>query len=153
MSLSGIFKFIIGFIVGIFILAAGGAATAFYFWTKLSSIPPKPVFAEERPKPAQIAKKGSSSKASKPKASKSSTPAKPPAKVLPPGAYRARVTWPEGLSLRDAPSLDSNRIGGVAANQEVFILKASDDQKWQQIRLTDDDQEGWIKAGNTEKVN
>lgn len=153
MSLPGIFKFVIGFIIGIFLLAAGGAATAYYFWTKLSTVPPKPIFAEERPKPAQITKKASSSKASKLKASKASTPAKSPEKILPPGAYKARVTWPEGLSLRDSPSLDSNRIGGVAANQEVFVLKESDDQKWQQIRLTDGDQEGWIKAGNTEKVN
>ncbi len=153
MSLSGILKFLIGFILGIFFLAAGGAAAAFYFWTKLSTVPPKPVFAEERPKPVQVAKKGSSLKASKSKASKSSTPTKSSPKVLPPGAYKARVTWPEGLSLRDAPNLDSNRIGGVAANQEVFILKESDDQKWQQIRLTEGDQEGWIKAGNTEKVN
>jgi hypothetical protein len=153
MSLSGIFKFFIGFIIGILLLAASGAAMAYYFWTKLSIIPPKPIFAEERPKPAQVAKKTSSSKASKSKAGKSPTPAKSPAKVLPPGAYKARVTWPEGLSLRDSPSLDSNRIGGISANQEVFVLKQSDDEKWQQIRVTDGDQEGWIKAGNTEKVN
>jgi len=153
MSLSGIFKFFIGFIIGIFLLAAGGAATAYYFWIKLSAIPSKPIFAEERPKPAQITKKASSSKASKPKASKASTPTKSPEKVLPPGAYKARVTWPEGLSLRDSPSMDSNRIGSVASKQEVFVLKESDDQKWQQIRLIDGDQEGWIKAGNTEKAN
>jgi hypothetical protein len=76
-----------------------------------------------------------------------------PPKELPPGAYKARVTWPEGLSLRDAPNLESNRIGGVAFNQEVFVLKLSDDQRWQQVRLADSEQEGWIKAGNTQKAN
>jgi hypothetical protein len=38
-------------------------------------------------------------------------------------------------------------------NQEVFVLKQSDDQRWQQIRLAEGDQEGWIKTGNTERVN
>jgi len=35
----------------------------------------------------------------------------------------------------------------------VFVLKESDDQKWQQVRLVNGDQEGWIKAGNIERVN
>jgi hypothetical protein len=151
MSLSGIAKFIIGFIIGIFFLAASGAAAVYYFWTKLSISPAKPIFAEEQPQKSPIAKKVSLPQASKPKARP--TPSKPPVKELPPGAYKARVKWPEGLSLRDGPTLNSNRIGGVMFNQEVFVLKQSDDQRWQQIRLAEGDQEGWIKTGNTERVN
>lgn len=155
MSLSGIFKFILGFFIGILILAACGVGAAYYFWTRLSITPAKPIFAEEQPKKSPTAKKASLTQASKPKASSQSTPtpSKLPVKELPPGAYKARVTWPEGLSLRDAPNFESNRIGGVAANQQLFVLKQSDDGRWQQIRVVEDNQEGWIKAGNTEKVN
>jgi hypothetical protein len=155
MSFSGIFKFILGFFIGILFLTFCGVGAAYYFWTRLSITPAKPIFAEEQPKKLPTAKKASLTQASKPKQSSKPTPTprKPPVKELPPGAYKARVTWPEGLSLRDAPTLESNRIGGVAANQEVFVLKQSDDGKWQQVRLVEDNQEGWIKTGNTEKAN
>lgn len=153
MSLSGIFQVLIGFVFGIALLAASGAAAAFYFWTKLSVVPTKPVFPEERVKPSPVAKKASFAIASNSKSKSPPIPKKLPPKELPPGAYKARVTWPEGLSLRDEPNLESNRLGGVAFNQEVFVLKQSDDQRWQQVRLADGDQEGWIKAGNTEKAN
>lgn len=155
MSLSGIFKFILGFFIGILFLAFCGVGAAYYFWTKLSVTPAKPIFAEEQPKKSPAAKQGSVAQASKPKPSNkpTPTPSVSPTKQLPPGAYKARVTWPEGLSLRDAPSLGSNRIGGVAANQQVFILRQSDDGKWQQVRLVEGDQEGWIRSGNTQKVD
>ncbi len=153
MSLSGIFKFLVGFIIGILFLAICGVGAAYYFWTRLSITPEKPIFAEERVKKSPPLKKASLSQPSKPKASSqpSPTPSQPSVKELPPGAYKARVTWPEGLSLRDAPTLNSNRIGGVAANQQVFVLKLSDDGKWQQVRVVEGNQEGWIKTGNTEK--
>lgn len=155
MSLSGIAKFFIGFFIGIFLLVGSGAVAAYYFWTKLSAIPPKPVFAEERPKASPVAKKVSSPPASNPQVSSkpTATESPSPTKELPPGAYKARVSWSEGLSLRDAPGPEANRIGGVAFNQDVFVLKESDDQKWQQVRLVNGDQEGWIKAGNIERVN
>lgn len=154
MSLSGFFKFIVGFFIGIFLLAASGAVTAYYFWTRLSVTPSKPIFAEEQPKKLANAKKTTVLKASNSKSSNqlTPTPSKSPVKELPPGAYKARVTWKEGLSLRDAPSLESNRIGGVGFNQQVYILKESDDGKWQQVRLVEGTEEGWIKSGNTEKA-
>jgi hypothetical protein len=150
----GFFKFIIGFIIGIFVLATCGAAAGYYFWTRLSVTPAKPIFAEEQPKKASATKTVTSTKTSNTIANKPSlTPSKPVAKPLPPDAYKARVTWQEGLSLRDAPNFESNRIGGVGFNQEVFVLKQSEDGKWQQVRLPESEQEGWIKVGNTEKVN
>ncbi len=156
MSLSGITKFLIGFIVGIAVLLAGGVATGYYFFTKLSVNPPKPIFAEERPKTARTAKKkpGSSTSNSRPSNSPvGQSPVKELAEELPPGAYKARVTWSEGLSLRDAPGQEANRVGGVAFNQEVIVLKESDDKRWQQVRLADGQQEGWIKSGNIQKLN
>lgn len=153
MSLAGIFKFIIGFVIGIALMALGAAGAAYYFWTKLSVVPSKPIFAEERAKPSSMAKKARSLTASTSQNSSKSTPSNSPEKPLPPGAYKARVTWAEGLSLRDAPGPDATRIGGVTFNQEVFVLKESDDQRWQQVRLAQGDQEGWIKAGNIERAN
>ncbi|MBD0345411.1 MAG: SH3 domain-containing protein [Coleofasciculus sp. Co-bin14] len=153
MSLSGIFKFIIGFAIGIALLAGGAAVTAYYFWVKLSAVPAKPIFAEERANTSPNAKKAASLAASTSQLSSKPNAQKLPEKPLPPGAYKARVTWPEGLSLRDGPGSEAARIGGVTLNQEVFVLKESDDQRWQQVRLVQGEQEGWIKAGNIEKIN
>ncbi|NEP03241.1 MAG: SH3 domain-containing protein [Symploca sp. SIO2E9] len=163
MSLSRIAQFIIGFLLGVSILVGSTVAVAYYFFTKLAVTPPKPIFAEEEPaqeksKDSANAKQASSPSASKPETSKSSdqpiaieSPSDTP--KLEPGAYQARVTWPEGLSLRQSPSLDAERIGGVAYNQEIIILKESDDQRWQQVRLVNSQQEGWVKAGNVRRVN
>lgn len=153
MSLSGIFKFILGFLVGIIFLAFCGVGAAYYFWTRLSITPAKPIFAEEQQKKSPTLKKASFTQSSKPKlrSQPTLTPSQSPSPELPPGAYKARVTWPEGLSLRDAPNFESNRIGGVAANQELLVLKQSDDGRWQQVRVVEGNQEGWIKAGNTAK--
>jgi hypothetical protein len=156
MSLSGIAKFLLGFTIGILLLAGSGAAAIFYFWTKLSVTPPKPVFAEERSKSSPIARKVSSLKTSITQSPQSSSPAIPKEspKPLPPGAYKARVTWSEGLIVRDAPSLEGNRISGVAFNQEVIVLKDSPDGKWQQVRITaEGEQDGWVRAGNIARIN
>ncbi|MEQ9552885.1 MAG: SH3 domain-containing protein [Coleofasciculus sp. G3-WIS-01] len=157
MILSGIAKFFIGLILGITILLAGGGAVAYYFFTKLSANPAKPIFAEEQPaqpvkSPDSAKKPAQSTQKPKPSPSPSPTPSESPEpEELPPGAYEARVTWPEGLSLRDSPSLDANRIGGVAYNQDIIILQESDDKKWQRVRLAEGEQEGWVKAGNVER--
>lgn len=158
MSLSRIAQFIIGFLIGVSILVGSTMAVAYYFFTKLAVIPPKPIFAEEEPADAADDKQASSQPASKPQTSQSSNkpiaienPSTTP--KLEPGAYRARVTWPEGLSLRQSPSLNAERIGGVAYNQEIIILKESDDQRWQWVRLINSEQEGWVKAGNVRRVN
>ena len=154
MSFSGIAKFVIGFIVGILLLAGSSVAAAYYFFTKLAAPPPKPIFAEEQPKASPVAKKTSALSTSN-QPSKQPTPSASPSPTekLPPGAYKARVTWEEGLSLRDGPGAESNRIGGVPFNQEVIVLKESNDQRWQQVRLAEGTQEGWIKSGNIQRVN
>jgi uncharacterized protein YgiM (DUF1202 family) len=55
------------------------------------------------------------------------------------------------LGVRAEPSPDAERIAGVAVNEEVIVLAESDDKKWQKIR-TQNEQEGWVKVGNTERV-
>jgi Bacterial SH3 domain len=153
---SGIAKFCLGFFLAIFILVGGAVGVAYYLFTKMSVNPPKPIFAEEQKQSSPIAKPVSLPTGAKSKQDKKATPTpseSPTTKELPPGAYKARVSWPEGLSIRDQPNLDSNRVNGVAYNQEVFVLQESDDKRWQKIRIIEGGEEGWIKAGNIEKVD
>ncbi|NEP47709.1 MAG: SH3 domain-containing protein [Moorea sp. SIO3C2] len=155
MNLSKIAQFIIGFILGIGILAGAAVGTVYYFFTKLAAEPEKPVFAEERPKksPSPKAQPTSSSGQSKPATTPKPIPSPSPLPTLEPGAYRASVTWPQGLILRDSPSLNAQRIGGIGYNQTLIILGYSDDKRWQRVRLPGSDQKGWVKAGNVKKIN
>lgn len=124
-------------------------AAALYFAAKLTTIPERPVFPNDK-KVVQIAnaKPTSTAKAS-PVSESSDTPSPKP---LEPGAYRALVTQPIGLILRDSANRDANRIGGVGYNEKVVVLEDSADKEWQRIRVEDGNREGWVKGGNTEKV-
>ena len=154
---SSLAKLLIGFILAIALLMFGGVATALYFITKGSTPPPKPVFANDKPavkaqlpNSSTIAKRTTVSAA---KPSSTATPSvTPSSKPLEPGAYQARVTWSEGLSLRSEPNQDGERIGSLGYNQPIVVLAESPDKKWQRVRLEDSEQEGWIKAGNIERI-
>lgn len=148
MSLYGVFKFIVGFFLAILILAGATVATALYFAARLSELPKRPTFPNDNPQ-AKIAAKPVT-----PQAAVTPTPTPTPeAEKLEPGAYRAIVTQPIGLILRDTPSTEANRIGGIAYQEKVVVLGESDDKQWQKVRvLTDRDRTGWVKGGNTEKV-
>lgn len=124
-------------------------AAALYFAAKLTTIPERPVFPNDK-KVVQIAnaKPTSTAKAS-PVSESSDTPSPKP---LEPGAYRALVTQPIGLILRDSANRDANRIGGVGYNEKVVVLEDSPDKQWQRIRVEDGNREGWVKGGNTEKL-
>lgn len=146
---SGLAKFLIGFILAIALLMGGGVAAAMYFMYKVTIHPPKPVFANEKP---TVKAQGKPSSATA-KRSATSTPSETSSpKPLEPGAYKARVTWSQGLSLRSEPNLDAERIGSVAYNQQIVVLTESADKTWQRIRLEDSEQNGWVKAGNTERL-
>lgn len=170
MSVSGVAKFLLGFVIAIALLVGSGVAVALYFVTKLTALPPKPIFSNERiaakPKPVPAVRKpvttaaspatapsaASEARANEPSAAP--TPSETPTqKPLEPGAYRARVTWENGLSLRDSADPDSERIGGVAYNQKVVVLAESDDKRWVKVRLEDSNEEGWVKSGNLEKLD
>jgi Bacterial SH3 domain len=160
---SGLIKFILGFLLAIAVLIGGGVAVGLYFINRTGISPSKPVFSNDSP-----SVKAQAPKTTEPGAKPTLTPgtpiqssptatespkATPSPKALPAGAYQGRVSWAEGLSLRKEPNQDAEKIGGVTFNQKIIILEESQDKAWQKIRLQDSDQEGWVKAGNTEKVD
>ncbi|MGI0481082.1 SH3 domain-containing protein [Geminocystis sp. CENA526] len=155
MSLSSFFQFIVGFFLGIILFGAGIAGGAYFFLTNVAVNPSKHLFAEEKstpekketPTPAVVEKKEEPPKVEEVKKEE------PPAEKLPDGAYKARVTWSTGLSLRSEPSASAERVGGVGFNTEIIILTTSNDRQWQKVRIPNSQQEGWVKAGNVEKIN
>ena len=166
--LSGFIKFILGFFLAIAVLIGGGAAIGLYFFNRTGIPPAKPVFSNDSPSVKAQAPKatepggGKSSLTPGTKAESSPSPtstptespkATPSPKPLPSGAYRGRVSWAEGLSLRSQPNQEAEKIGGVAFNQKIIILEENQDKSWQKIRLEGSEQEGWVKAGNTQKVD
>ncbi|HEY9638905.1 MAG TPA: SH3 domain-containing protein [Coleofasciculaceae cyanobacterium] len=148
MSLSGISKFILGFLLAIALLALAGVGTTRYLLAQLATPPARPTFANDpSPKPAN-APASPSAKPSAPSPSPSVTPAASPVAE----GYAARVTQPIGLILRQDPSADAARVGGIEFNQEVTVLEEAPDGAWQHVRLSNGT-EGWVKGGNTEKLN
>lgn len=154
---SNLAKFVVGVVLAIAILLGGSIALALYFMYKVTTPPPKPIFANEIkakqaqsspvPKSTKPAPSPTTQTSAKPKASETPTP-----EPLEPGAYKARVTWEQGLILRAEPNLDAARTGGLAHNQQIVVLEESADKNWQRVRLEDSEQEGWVKAGNTERI-
>lgn len=145
MSWSSITKFLLGSMLGIAILIGSSLLIGYLLLTRLAEPPPKPYFVNEE------TATGSSSE-TKP----TSTPAAasdPDAAPLEAGAYKARVAYSGGLALRDNPSLDAERIGGIDYNQLIVVLGESPDKRWQRVRLESGETEGWIKAGNIEPVD
>jgi hypothetical protein len=145
-------KVILGFTLAIAVLLGTGLTVALYFVNRTAITPPKPMFTNDYPpkptkKPEVTAKSEATPKST---SSPKPTPTESP-KSLPPGAYKGTVTWPQGLSIRSAPDVNSSSNGGVAANIEVIILEESGDKKWQKIRVGDTDKEGWVKAGNIKR--
>lgn len=146
---SSLVKLFLGFVIAITLLVSGSVALALIFINRASSPPPKPIFAND----SRVVKKTAS--ITEPKPSNLATKETPKTEPSPlaPGSYPARVTWNQGLSLRAEPSLDAERIGSLDYNQKIVVLQQSKDEKWQQIRLDDSELQGWVKAGNTERVN
>jgi hypothetical protein len=111
-------------------------------------VKPKPTVPKAAKVPSKPEAKGEASPKPSPTPKASESP-----KSLPPGAYQARVTWKQGLILRAAAKQDAERVGGVGYNSTVIVVQQSEDNVWQKIRLEDGEQEGWVKAGNTQKVD
>jgi hypothetical protein len=154
MSLSGLAKFVVGFVAGIVLLLLGSAAAGLYLFSTLSAPPPKPVFPEEQPQ-KKLAKRNTKSSTVAATNSKlvsstqaSPTPSSSEEPQLEPGTYKARVKWQSGLSMRSDATFDSSKVGGVAYNEEVIVIQDSDDKQWQKVRVVETGEEGWVKAGN-----
>ncbi|AFZ36438.1 SH3 type 3 domain protein [Stanieria cyanosphaera PCC 7437] len=158
--ISTIFQFILGFILGIILISGTAVGLGFLYVSKMTQIPPKPVFSEETAQPPSENQTEAKKPATSPEETTSAnfepktipTKEKPEEEVLPPNAYKARVTWEQGLSLRDEPDLSAARIGGIEHNAEIIILEESQDKQWQRVRLPWSAQEGWVKAGNVERI-
>jgi hypothetical protein len=149
----------IGITIGLATLAGiVGGAGYYFFITQMGTRPPKPIFAEERDGGKSLAAK------SKPKPKSAATtkstqsptakdPKNPDApEKLPPEAYDAKVLWKDGLSLKKEPDASAEKVGGVAFNSKVAIIKTSDDKQWVLIQSQTDNLQGWVKAGNIDKA-
>ena len=146
-------QLLIGILTGLVgLVGILGAAGYYFFVTQMSTRPPKPVFAEERDGGKSLAAKPKP----KPLAAKPIQVAMPqdpnaPQK-LPPEAFDAKVVWKDGLSLKKDPNSGAEKLGSVAFNAKVAIVKTSDDKQWVLIRSQMDNLEGWVKAGNIDKA-
>lgn len=153
--LSNILKTILGILLAMAILVGGGAALAIYFMNRTSMTPPKPVFSNDKAAvKAQATKTPTpgATTAPKPKPTVTKSASEEQEKPLPPGAYPATVTWPQGLILRAEPKINAERLGGIGFNAKVIVLELSSDKTWQKIRIESSGKEAWVKAGNTKKV-
>lgn len=152
-----IVQFIIGFILGILIFSGVSLGAAYFVYTKLANIPPKPVYAGEQPAPPAVAVKTSPPLpvASQPKQTPTTSPSPSPTPQpveasLQPGTYKAQVL--RGLNIRSEPSAESQRLGGLYYKDQIIVLQSNNDQSWQKIRVVTTGQEGWIKSGNIKKL-
>jgi hypothetical protein len=157
--LSATVQFILGFILGISLIAGISGTVIFAYYKRMSVSPKKPVFSEVKLPPKSEPKPTATATEIEPIESNTfeeeqdqfKTDSEP--SELPPNAYRAVVTWPQGLSLRAEPSLDAEKIGGIENKTNIIILEDSPDGQWQRVRLPGNDQEGWVKGGNTERTS
>jgi hypothetical protein len=144
--LLGLSKFLLGFTLAVAILFGAGVVFTNFVIGRLSTLPARPTFPNDiQPKTsaAQNAPQPSPDAAAK-------TPE--PAIAAPVVGYAAKVTQPIGLLVREEPSADSNQVDGVALDDQVTVLETSSDGEWQRIK-TGNGTEGWVKGGNTEKLN
>lgn len=164
---SSLLQFILGFFLGILILVSLTSALGYLMFSRLAATPAKPVFPEENKSKIKAATKDKKlpEKASKPEISpspktESSKPSpspevkpspSPSPEDLPKGAYKAKVIWSGGLSLRSNPSKESERVGGVDYNSDLIVLETSADGSWAKVRSPQGGQEGWVKVGNLQK--
>jgi len=161
--LSATVQFILGFALGISLIAGISGTMIFAYYKRMSVLPKKPEFSEAKvateettPDPTKTDIEPLES-AIEPELEPEpeavdEIEAPPPESELPPNAYRASVTWPEGLSLRAEPDIDAERVGGIETKATIFILENSADGKWQRVQLPWNGQEGWVKGGNTKKL-
>lgn len=149
MSLSGLSKLVLGILLAAGILFGAGVALTRYLLERLATPPPRPVFAND-PSPAPVSPVAATPSPAAPP--DTAAPPSPETSPSPTDGYAARVTQPIGLILRDQPSREAGRIGGIEFNQPLTVLEDSPDGSWQRVRLGNG-AEGWVRAGNTERLN
>jgi hypothetical protein len=134
----------IGILIGLLGLSGIAAGVGYYlFITQISTHPPKPVFAEER--------EGSKT-AIAPKASQLPIATDGTIQKLAPEAYDAKIMWKDGLSLKKEPNSNAEKVGSVAFEAKVAVIKTSDDKVWVLVQPETENIQGWIKATNVDKT-
>lgn len=161
-TISNMLQFILGFLLGVALIAGSAVAVAYYYFTKMSSsVPEKPIYTEEKSPTTKVADNQTTITTKKAQPDTiSPVSSKTPdlqsqsttEENLPDGAYYAKVTWTEGLSLRAEPSVTAAKIGGIDYNSKILILEESSDKQWQKVQIPWSEQEGWVKAGNVERT-
>lgn len=132
------------------ILLGGGLALIRFVVARFTALPPRPSFPNDTSTPSPAAAAPSPAK---PQSALVPSPAaSSPSPVLEPGQYRARVAEPIGLILRDSPTQDAERLGGIAYDETVVVLEAADNGRWERVRQESTGREGWVSGGNLEKL-
>lgn len=168
----GMVKFILGVSLALLLMSFIGVAATRYFMARLAAQPPRPTFpndtvetlgeigepeppaAEAEDLPAFGTDSASPpSNPAAPAASPAAETAAPQEATSPaPEGYPAQVTQPIGLIIRAEPDRDAEHVGGIEYQQKLTIVGESADGEWLQIRL-DNGQSGWVKSGNTERLD
>jgi hypothetical protein len=155
---SALLKFILGILLAIAVLLGSGVAVGLYFLNRTSIPPTKPIYANDSPalKDPDSKNKTQPTPKSEAKPETSATPSPTPTEseeALPKGAYRGKITWPQGVSLRAEPTTESERVGGAAFNEKIIVLEENPDKVWKKVRVESSKIEGWTKVGNIERVD
>ncbi len=143
-------KVMSGVVLAIALIAGGSFYAVQTLISQFTTPPPKPLFPND--KPASKVKTVSTTKANPVPAASPKPSAKPSPQKEAEG-YKAKIVLSTGLNLRQEPSRDSERIGGVDYNEEVTVLEESSDGEWEKVRLEESGVEGWIKSGYTDRIN
>ena len=174
--LSATAQFILGFLLGITLIAGASATAIFLYYKQMSVLPKKPIFSHSEQEFASTTTESSAVTGEplettiiqneveqfedlaepevEPEVEQFEDLAEPEVEPeLPPNAYRAVVTWPQGLSLRAKPSVNSGRVGGIGFDETIIILEDSTDGQWQRVRVPWSNKEGWVKAGNIKRTS
>ncbi|ERN42394.1 hypothetical protein KR51_00009150 [Rubidibacter lacunae KORDI 51-2] len=159
MNWVGLIQLILGFIFGIALFVGAGVGAGYYFLSRLADAPPPPTFPPPEEQPAV----SEPTEPEEPTTEFAETTGAAEPELEPktptfeerfgPSAYRAFVTWPEGLRLRSEPGDGGEAIGGVAFDQELVILGTSDDGVWQRVHVQATGEEAWVKAGNVRRAD
>lgn len=162
--LLGLSKFVLGIILAMLIMSIAGLSMARFFMTRMVELPERPTYENDlpeadRPNPAASAPERDEDGAPKAVIAEAE-PDEPEAEVepepepeedddaLPDGEYRASVSQPVGLILRDGPGTDYAQIGGLDYQQGMIVF--AEDSGWLNVELNNG-QTGWIKDGNVSR--
>lgn len=148
-------KFVLGVVIALLLLSMAGVATARYFMARLAILPPKPFYDSEQPAPAAAAPpEDMAAVAAEPGAEAATPPPEAaPEPELPPDSYKAIVVQPIGLIVREGPGTGYPQVGGVDHNEELVVLEEPDGQGWIRVQVITNGQEGWVRAGNTRRLD